>query len=115
MSPDSTKTSSLMFGIQWDLVCKFLEVKSDLTVTDINSNSASWGNYFDSTITLNRGKYAVDVYDEETDTESGWNIPFEWKNYNENENVYNSVINSKKQQVLDNGFLRNNNNNRSIR
>ena len=38
MTPDSNYRSSLMFGIQWDLVCKFLEVKSDLTVDDINKD-----------------------------------------------------------------------------
>ncbi len=45
MAPDSSKTSSLLFGIQWDLVCKYLEVKSDLNETDINTNSNKWGNY----------------------------------------------------------------------
>ena len=45
LSPDSSKTSSLLFGIQWDLVCKYLEVKSDLNETDINTNSNKWGNY----------------------------------------------------------------------
>ena len=46
MTPDSNKTSSLLFGIQWDLVCKFLEVKSnELNVADINSDSEKWGNY----------------------------------------------------------------------
>ena len=45
MTPDSNYRSSLMFGIQWDLVCKFLEVKSNLTTADINSDSGSWGNY----------------------------------------------------------------------
>ena len=44
MTPDSNYRSSLMFGIQWDLVCKFLEVKSDLTVDDINKDSSSWSN-----------------------------------------------------------------------
>lgn len=59
------KTSSLMFGIQWDLVCKFLEVKGNWDTTEhtaqyyIKENSASWGNYYDSTITLVRGKYNV--------------------------------------------------------
>ena len=45
-------TSSLMFGIQWDLVCKFLEgssVWSNNTEAEkiayINSDSSSWGNY----------------------------------------------------------------------
>ena len=45
MTPNSNYTSSLMFGIQWDLVCKYLEVKSTLETPDINSNSTSWGNY----------------------------------------------------------------------
>ena len=45
MTPNNSYTSSLMFGIQWDLVCKYLEVKSTLETSDINSNSTSWGNY----------------------------------------------------------------------
>ena len=45
MTPNSNYTSSLMFGIQWDLVCKYLEVKGKLAIADINSNSTSWGNY----------------------------------------------------------------------
>ena len=57
------KTSSLMYGIQWDLVCKFLEVKGNWDTTTntaqyyIKENSSSWGNYSDSSITLARGKY----------------------------------------------------------
>ena len=50
-APDTTKTSSLLFGIQWDLVCKYLEVKTDLTTADINSDSSSWGRYFDNLLT----------------------------------------------------------------
>ena len=44
-------TSSLMFGIQWDLVCKFLEESAEWDITTheaswyINTNSSSWGNY----------------------------------------------------------------------
>ena len=45
MTPDSSYTSSLMFGIQWDLVCKYLEVKGGLATADINSDSSTWGNY----------------------------------------------------------------------
>ena len=45
MRPDDNYISSLMFGIQWDLVCKFLEMKGGLTTADINSNSGSWGIY----------------------------------------------------------------------
>ena len=59
MTPSNNYTSSLMFGIQWDLVCKFLEVKSTLEIADINSNSTSWGNYSDTKIeNIELGKYA---------------------------------------------------------
>ena len=57
------KTSSLMYGIQWDLVCKFLEVKGNWDTTTntaqyyIKQNSTSWGNCANSSITLSRGKY----------------------------------------------------------
>ena len=56
------KTSSLMFGIQWDLVCKFLEVKGNWDTTTntaqyyIKENSTSWGNYNSSTFTINSAK-----------------------------------------------------------
>ena len=56
MVPDSTYTSSLIFGIQWDLVCKFLEEKSGLTIEDINSNSSTWGNYGNITRTITSDK-----------------------------------------------------------
>ena len=45
MADNSEKTSSLMFGIQWDLVCKILEENTKLAKEDINSNSSAWGNY----------------------------------------------------------------------
>ena len=51
------KTSSLMFGIQWDLTCKFLEEKTSLTMTDIKTDSTKWGNYCNISLTLSRGKY----------------------------------------------------------
>ncbi len=60
MTPNSNYTSSLMFGIQWDLVCKYLEVKGKLAIADINSNSTSWGNYENAKIeNIISGKYAV--------------------------------------------------------
>ncbi len=60
MIPDNNYSSSLMFGIQWDLICKFLEMKSGLTVADINFNSTSWGNYNNAKIeNITTGKYAI--------------------------------------------------------
>ena len=51
-----------MFGVQWDLVLKFIEVKlseTDTTiVSKLNSDSKDIGNYRDATFTINRGKYA---------------------------------------------------------
>ena len=46
----NTYTSSLMFGVQWDLVCKFLEESTEWAEGNtptyyIKSDSSSWGNY----------------------------------------------------------------------
>ena len=59
MSPDNSKTSSLMFGIQWDLVCKYLESRSDFNEENINSDSGSWGNYASVSFSVSNGSYAV--------------------------------------------------------
>ena len=58
MTPNSNYTSSLMFGIQWGLVCKYLEVKEKLTTANINSDSSAWGNYSNvgRTISSNKAK-----------------------------------------------------------
>ena len=52
-----TYTSSLMFGVQWDLVLKYLETKG-ISQADLNSDSTTWGNYYNASFTINRGKYA---------------------------------------------------------
>ena len=66
MSPDEVKTSSLLFGIQWDLVCRYLDGKEGLTTAMINSDSSSWGRYKDTSITplagLERNK-KMNIYD----------------------------------------------------
>ena len=64
IATDSNKTSSLLFGIQWDLTCKFLEKKSDLTKEDLKSDSTSWGNYSNSGLILYRGEYNVQSWEE---------------------------------------------------
>ncbi len=67
ISPDSSKTSSLLFGIQWDLVCKYLEVKSnDLNVADINSDSEKWGNYENTTLPITSQNAKGYSYNNET-------------------------------------------------
>ena len=52
MTPDNSKTSSLLFGIQWDLVCKFLEVRGGVPQADINEDSGKWGNYYNVEIPI---------------------------------------------------------------
>ena len=53
------KTSSLMFGIQWDLVLAYLESKG-VSEADLNDDSGSWGNYSNVAFDITRGKYSTD-------------------------------------------------------
>ena len=63
-SPDSTKTSSLLFGIQWDLVCRYLDGKDGLTTAMINSDSSSWGNYSNNSLTAkSESTKKMNIYD----------------------------------------------------
>ena len=52
-------TSSLMFGVQWDLVLKYLETKGTAQA-DLKKDSTSWGNYSNNlwNITNENLKYA---------------------------------------------------------
>ena len=49
---------SLIFGIQWDLVLKYIETKEPDQKTNLISDSTTIGNYYNSEFTLNRGKFA---------------------------------------------------------
>jgi len=57
-------TGSLMFGVQWKLVLKHIETKignSNLISNGKNiltEDSTSWGDYYDASFEINRGKYA---------------------------------------------------------
>ena len=64
-------TSSLMFGVQWDLVLKYIEEKAVIVadeaskdsvktqiLKDFNNNSINIGNYYNSGFTLAKGKFA---------------------------------------------------------
>ena len=53
-------TSSLMFGVQWNLVLKYLETKGTAQA-DLKTNSTNWGNYRDNlwNITNANSKYAI--------------------------------------------------------
>ena len=65
LSTGKNYTSSLMFGVQWDLVLKHIEVKEvakgiaiDTIQSALRSDSTSWGNYRNASLVINRGKYA---------------------------------------------------------
>ena len=51
-------TSSLMFGVQWDLVLKYIETKKATTQYNLRTDSLTIGNYYTSEFSLNRGKFA---------------------------------------------------------
>ncbi len=51
-------TSSLIFGLQWNLVLKYIENKNATAQSNLTSTSTSIGNYYNSEFVLNRGKFA---------------------------------------------------------
>ncbi len=54
------KTISLMFGIQWDLVLKHIETKQGKTQGELKTDSTTWGNYYNATFEITKGKYSTD-------------------------------------------------------
>ena len=65
LSTGKSYTSSLMFGVQWDLVLKHIEVKEVAKGTALATiqsalrrDSKDWGNYYNASFEINRGKYA---------------------------------------------------------
>ena len=73
-------TSSLMFGVQWDLIVKHIETKEvakgialETIQSALRSVSTSWGNYMNASFTINRGRYTK------------YGVLGTWYNYN-NEN-----------------------------
>ena len=51
-----TKTSSLMFGVQWDLVLAFMHNKGTIADSKLTSNSKTIGNYYDNLWTIKNAK-----------------------------------------------------------
>ena len=89
-----------MFGVQWDLVLKFIETKKIATdatiVSKLNSDSKDIGNYRDATFTINRGKYA---------TASRWTLSNTWNVYNTPTTNYVGENANKLEQSNSNGIL----------
>ena len=104
MKTTENYTSSLMFGVQWDLVLKHIEVKEVAKGTTLatiqsalRSDSKAWGNYSDASFTINRGKYA---------DYKNWSLSTTWTPYNQT--TSNNFVNSssvKQTQSMGNGIL----------
>ena len=85
---------SLIFGVQWDLVLKYIETKNPSQKSNLLNNSTTIGNYYNSEFTLNRGKFAK------------YNKLSDWKAYDSEEKP-TLVTGSKKksQRSYKNGIL----------
>ena len=86
-------TSSLMLGVQWDLVLKYIETKGAATNADLISNSTAKGNYYNPEFTLNRGKFAQ------------YNALSNWYNFNSDEKTDLVKESQKKSQSLDSNAI----------
>ncbi len=51
-------TSSLIFGMQWDLILKYIETKNVTSQSNLITDSSEIGNYYNSEFLLSRGKFA---------------------------------------------------------
>ena len=104
LSTGKSYTSSLMFGVQWDLVMKHIEVKEvakGTTLATIQSalrtDSKDWGNYYNASFEINRGKYADD---------KDYTLSTTWTPYNQT--TSNNFVNSnsvKQVQSSGNGIV----------
>ena len=93
-----TKTSSLMFGLQWDLVLAFMHNKGNIADSTLTSNSTTIGNYRDSVFQLSQtGKYA---------TLSNWSLSSTWNpSTTSTTNFVDSSRNKIAQSSTGNGIL----------
>ena len=84
---------SLIFGIQWDLVLKYIETKKPDQKANLTTDSKKIGNYYNSEFTLNRGKFAKNG--ELSD----------WKSYNSEEKPTLVTGSKKKEQSSDSNAI----------
>ena len=66
------KRSSLMFGIQWDLACKFIESKGAKTQNQIKVDSSDWGNYRNVEFPVAEGNKYASLSNDWKDTTSNY-------------------------------------------
>ena len=51
----------MIWGCQWDVTMNWLISSGAKTSDEVNKNSSSWGNYYDSTAPANTGNYVKDT------------------------------------------------------
>lgn len=73
LSKENTYTSSLMYGIQWDLTMKYIQTRGGKILNELKTDSTNWGNYKNVEFTLTRveAKYSVDKGQTYTDNTTG--------------------------------------------
>ena len=89
-------TSSLMFGVQWDLVLKYIELKNPSQKSNLLTDSTTIGNYYNSEFILNRGKFAQ------------YGALTNWFDYNDNSESTKKFVSEsqkKEQSSYENGIL----------
>ena len=84
------KTSSLLMGVQWDLVLKFIGKEGD-------TDSHDWGNYRNSVFDLKQGSHYAKM--------SSYTLSTTWKAYNEDETGFVESSEKKSQSTDGNGIL----------
>ena len=65
------KKGSMLFGVQWYLMMKYIEEKEAKTQSELKENSVSWGNYANATFPVLKGYYAI--RNKETSELGVWN------------------------------------------
>ena len=87
---------NLLFGVQWDLVLKFIHDKGNVSDEELNIDSKEIGNYSDSTFMINRGMYAIGTK---------WKLSNTWNLYNvESENYVDKNFKKLAQSSNGNGI-----------
>ena len=65
------RTTSLLFGVQWDLTLKYLETKGT-SQADLKTNSTSWGNYSNNKWNITNANLKYAVYDASNKRLGSW-------------------------------------------
>ena len=93
---NGTNTSSLMFGIQWDLILRYLSAKGIATDLITGENAYTLGNYYDNSFEINRGKYSY---------QKPYNVYIDYNNPIDNKVTYQNNVSKKVRLTDENSIL----------